>query len=501
MELIMEERELSYLERLFHCQIPLEETAELIVPDKCADAEEILDAFGTLLLRETVWEQGILLCKGTVRGVVLFRTVEGRVERLETELPFDLRREWNAEGMEGVLQYRCELCSVDGKILNSRKLLLRVGIICKAELYGRQNRILRDIEEPSENLQLLRGVYPVKLPVDLAEKSFTFTDEPELPELSAPIARLLKVLCQPRVLEQKAAGGKGVFKTELLLHILYADEEDQLHSHDWRLPLSQYVDFPQDIEGGELQTILHVTELDLEPDSSIRSRRLFLRMGLRACTTVYDIREMAVIRDAFCTDGLLEPKWQRWQCRSLLDRQLLSGEARWKDTEDLNSVVDMTVFAAEPELCHSSDLLELRIPLCCNVLYRDKEGQLRGKLLRSISELTLPLHTDGEAVTGRVHTGTPAILSNGGNLELRLPLQIQVDSYGLRELQSLDGGQISPFPFTTEKRPSLLLCRTEGEESLWDIAKHHNTSVEAISKANDLTDPILPQGTMLLIPL
>ena len=51
-----------------------------------------------------------------------------------------------------------------------------------------------------------------------------------------------------------------------------------------------------------------------------------------------------------------------------------------------------------------------------------------------------------------------------------------------------------------QPRPSIVLRRPRPGECLWNIAKEHSSSEEAIRQCNHLEDDTLPEG-MLLIPV
>ena len=501
MELMMQECQLQYLDGSYIQQIPVEQTAELIVPDKCADAEEILDTFGTLIVKENRYEGEVFRLSGSVQAGVLLLTCDGQPERVETTIPFTMERQILGEGQRGDMQFQCSLSSVDGKILNSRKLLLRANISCRIQLLEEQERTLHSLEEPGENLQLRTVEYPTKLAVEQGSKSFTLSEEPELPELAAPVARILKTVCCPRVLEQKAVGGKGVFKMEILLHILYADPEDRMCSYEWRIPVSQYVDFSHDVEGGQLHTTIQLTDLDLEPDSRVQSRRLFFRVGLLAQCVVYEIRRISVIEDAFCTDAVLQPKWQNWQCRSLLDSREMSTEARWRTEEGISSVVDVWAQPMEPELQRQGDSVNIKLPVNCSLVYYDTKGQLRGRSIQAVGETELPLHASANVMLRGLCCGQVFANAGPAGAELRIPIQFRADSFVTQLIRDLEEAEIRELPASGERKPALILRRIHREESLWDIAKSYSAPVEGIRSANELDQDSVPENTMLLIPL
>ena len=58
------------------------------------------------------------------------------------------------------------------------------------------------------------------------------------------------------------------------------------------------------------------------------------------------------------------------------------------------------------------------------------------------------------------------------------------------------GAEQEPDP----QRPSLILRRA-GENSLWELAKENGSTVDAICRANDITDDADLGQQMLLIPV
>ena len=87
-------------------------------------------------------------------------------------------------------------------------------------------------------------------------------------------------MTEKQLQEQKVVGNKGVFKMELFLHVLYEDPQGKLCTYDWRIPLSQITELSCETGEGDLQTTIHFTDLDLEPDSQQESHRLFLRLHM-----------------------------------------------------------------------------------------------------------------------------------------------------------------------------------------------------------------------------
>lgn len=501
MELLFQKYELNHLERVWSHSAVGEQTADVIVPDSFPDVDRILDAFGTLTLQDVECLTDSVSLSGTVLAGVLLVGENGEVHSLPVRIPFGVRKELGTPVEQGEPLYRCELRSVDARMVNSRKLLVRVGYQWSFEVYSPCTRAISYLEEPSERIQLRWAEYPMELPTVTGEKQFTVNEELELPENISPVSEILKWNTRLQILDQKTVGSKAVFKTELLLHLLYEDPQGKLCTYDWRLPLSQFTDLSADAEGGEVQTFLHMTEWDLEPDSQVESRRLFLRVGLRARSMVYEVRRVRVMEDAYCIDALMEPQWDRWSYRPLLDTQSLRGTAQWRGEEPLGTIVDLWAWTEDGERQRQGDTLTIKVPVTCSVIYYDKEGKLRGKQFRPHMEGELPLHESGECSLRDVLCTEVYCNGSGGTPELRIPVQLRVDCYGDQAVRCLSGAELQSLPESGERQPDLILRRTEEDEDLWTIAKSYRTSSKLIAEANALDDRPIPEGTMLLIPM
>ena len=91
-------------------------------------------------------------------------------------------------------------------------------------------------------------------------------------------------------------------------------------------------------------------------------------------------------------------------------------------------------------------------------------------------------------------------LGEDGGIEMRLEMNISggaVKSDAVRAVSSVEVYEDSPV---TPERCALTLYYAAAGESLWDIAKRHNTGMELLRSENTLDEIILDSDQMLLIP-
>lgn len=501
MELVFQENRLDYPAKIFSETVSMEQTADLIVPDSIADCDRIIDSFGTVLLRSEDCSDGSAAVSGYVQAGVLFVTEAGEVERLEAQIPFQVRRELPQTQSPCVMQTRCMLRGVDARALNSRKVLLRVGVSCTMTVYAEQTHICYDLSAPAPTLQLKRTVLPLRMPSALGEKTFPLNEELELPAGKNPIGRLLKCLCRLQIGEQKLVGSKAVFKGTAVVRVLYEDSDGGLCTHEWEVPFSQYVEMERELDDCELQTALALTALEAEPDGQLDSRRVFLSAELRAQCTAVGQRQVALIEDAYCTDGVLEPQWDAWSIGGVLDRQTLRETAILTSEQGAGAVIDAWVYADEPSRRRVGTTMELELPLSCNVLFTDAEGKPQGRTMRTAVTLHTEVAENGQCAMTDFGGGELFSAASAAGMELRVPLAVTVETTAEHSLRGMCGGTVETTAETGEKQPAVILRRTDRDEELWDIAKSLRISVDSIAAANGLQGTTVPADTMLLIPM
>ena len=155
MELTFHDAPLQYLQELAWDTVYQEETAEVIVPDSMPEGG-------------------------------------GELSRVEAYLPFTLRREIGEQEAGGSLLCDCWLRSLDARMLNSRKVLVRANPGFRILALCPKEQMLAQPDNLPEQIQLRQNTYTMLLPVCCGEKSFPINDELTLPESAPGVDKILK---------------------------------------------------------------------------------------------------------------------------------------------------------------------------------------------------------------------------------------------------------------------------------------------------------------------
>ena len=384
MELAFEQKQRSCLHRTAHLSLAQEQTQELIIPDSMPDASRTLICCAEPEVQSKTNREGSLLVTGTLRTGCLYADEAGGLQLLTSELPFTVKLECAELREDTQTLVRCCVRSADSRLINSRKVLLRVSVLVQADGYEPQTQSMSVLKDPPACLQLKTQTYETNAPVELSERAFQVSEELNLPDGRPQIARLVSCLLTPVVQEQGLVGSKAVLKGTANLQITYLDNENALRTLSFSVPFSQYCQMEGDYDQDEtLESVLLVTGVQLEPVASEQSQKLLFGAGLLAQCMVVQPQALTLCEDAYSTKGEFQPQWETQEHTMRLDAQTLREPVRASFPVQAAAVLDCRVYPDAQALERTDDGVTVHVPLRADLVYTDPDGAVQAETFRT----------------------------------------------------------------------------------------------------------------------
>ena len=502
MELAFDQKQRSCLKRTSHLSLAQEQTQELIIPDAMPDAARTLICYAEPELQSKTSRAGSLLVTGNLRASCLYADEAGGLQLLTTDVPFTLKLE--SSDLQELTQsvVRCSVRSADSRLINSRKVLLRISVLVQADGYEPWTEEVRALTDAPACLQQKTQTYYNAVPVETAERAFQVSEELNVPEGRAKIVRLADCMLQPVVTEQNLVGSKAVMKGTANLQLTYLDEQNELRTLSLAVPFSQYCQLQGDYEQNEdVETALLVTGVQLEPVDTETGQKLLFGAGILAQCTVIQPQTLTLCEDAYSTRGDFQPQWQEQEYSMRLDAQTLREPIRPSFPAQASAVLDCRVYPDAMALERTADGVIVHVPLRADTVYTDADGAVQSESFRTEVSCKTALDEDCacEAVFQLQPEGYAA--AGSGAVELRYDAVFQLQSFAKQKLQNLVGGTLDLTRQPRAERASVVIRRTGAQQPLWDLAKRYKTTAQAIQTANHLTQPEVEAGRLLLIPM
>lgn len=469
-------------------------TQEVKLADGMPDIGRVLSCWGQIILRSKEWNRDEITVSGGVTVHTLYMPEdESEPRSVETWIPFQLSWDVDQNLTEGHIRIMPLVRFVDGRCVSPRKMMIRLGISAFCHGFSPTSMEITKIGELPEDVQILKRTYPALIPREAGEKTFLLDEELTVSESDPKVEKILSATLHPEITDRKVMRSRLVFKGNSNLHLVYRCPEGIIRTRDFEMPFSQYGDLDQ-AHGPEARgdVVMGVTNLDLDVTAPDRLR---LKAGMVAQYRIDDREILEVAEDAYSPFRFVNPQRETLAIPSVLETRRETVHVRQEIPGMVDGAVDVTFYPDFPKVRRNGTNLDVEMPGQFAMLIQGEDGTLRGANARWDGNISIPADENTRLEVIPQILGQPGSEGTGADAKMEMQLRSQAETM-VPMVTGLELGELAePDP----ARPSVILRRA-GEDELWQIAKENGSTVEAIRKANSLTDE--PEAErMLLIPV
>ena len=473
-------------------------TQEVRLSDGMPDIGRVLASWGQVILRSKEWQGDLATVSGGVMVWILYAPEDGTPPRcIDTWLPFQLKWELPDTEKEGVVRAYPLMRFVDSRSISARKIMIRAGVAAMGEALSPQDtQIYRPFELP-EDIQLLKNTYPIRLTKEVGEKIFLLDEDIQSPPGLALPERLLAYTMFPQIHEKRVAGDKVILRGSGRVWVVYRCAEGKIHTADLEIPLAQYAQL-EDTYGNDAQAdaMMGITSLELLHNEG---PQLHIKCGMTAQYLVTDRFLAEVTEDAYSTCRSVQQHMEALELPAILEQRMETVQVSHQIPGIDGTVAGVSFQPDFPRQNRAGDSVTMDLCGQFQVLYYALDESLQGTSVRW--ETTMQMKADPGCQmsfwvqpNGKVHVSSGA---DGLSCSSQMNLNIQTNTETTIPMVTGIGVEQQREP--NINRPSLVLCRSEGE-SLWSIAKRCGSTVDEIMRINRLDGQPVPEQ-MLLIPI
>lgn len=518
----------------------------LIVPDVKSDIKKILDVSARAYITDVTPGQDKVHVEGTVKASVLYLPEGGATGTVKA---LDMSREFNtAVDAKGVtpdsrVSAEAEIDTLDGTLINSRKVNVRVGVnigvkICKNE----KLELPTDIEEEREPAPPLGDLLPFKsrkaetaeadkeeknhavelrkTPVRLAGNQFTSDGSIIIRgehEISNKLPQIGDVLCGNASVEPEKAvmtDGNADLSGTVKVSLLYEDETDPdsakrggLRTAEFSLPYDESFEAPKAKDDMECDVEYNVREIYTEVmDNADGERRVLgVEIVIGVSVSGYEIFEPGVISDGYCLDGgeldpefseaapeqLVESMSAQISCKCSLKRKptdapiasvcsLTAPKTSVDDIDISDGMVNIKGSVTVKALCGSSDEGQPLFPIETDAPF-EHSFEISGS-----RDLGGKAACDAKIFVNHMSYN----ITGPDTVEARMLIGISVKlikSDRIKVVSSFE--HIEPEDSRGDGMQSYIIYFVQPGDTLWNIAKRYKTTVDDIAAMSGITDP------------
>lgn len=478
-----------------------EETLEAIVPDACPDILRIVSVCGQICVKEKQVVEEQIVISGQVDASVLYLPEEGEsLQKMSVRLPFTCETPAQPLEVGDEIFVLPTLCKQDARILNPRKVLVRLELMLELSGFQKNSMLLCcGVEDAmDQGIQEKIVQQDIKPLCGVETKHFTF-DETLTLQGQGDVEEILSIRINPNCTESKLIGNKLIFKGDTDVQIMYLSDQGQPELSRHLLPFSQIMEMDDFGEEGYSTVRLVLESFYLNPAYG-GGRTLDLTLDLMAQATVRSEQHLALLQDAYSVSHLLTVEKEQYTLVTVAEEFMVPHPLRqmFETTMPVHSVEDSWVSAGKVLQSREGNQLTFSCDLSISLLCRDESGAWNTlEFIHPISHST-ECHPDMMSCCRCAISGEVFANPAPGGIELRLAPQF---FYSLVETNSVSAVVSTVLGEPRDRGNSSVVLRLpQVQEQLWDIAKQYGTTMTQIMQANQLQEDSLPTDRMLLIP-
>ncbi len=479
---------------------------DIIVPDIKPDILSPLEATGNICIYKKEILDGKVKIDGSIQAYVIYLPDDetGGVRSLNTSLDFTETiniPNCNA-GMNALI--KTEIISLDAKVLNGRKVNIRATVNFCAKVYCNQNVEITSEINGINNIQKLENDIEVN---SLIGEGCTKTYAKEnIPiDLEDNLAEILNANITITNKDTKVSYNKVLAKADAMINILYLSEDNRISTCNRNIPVMGFIDIKDVNEDHICDTNYEIKNLILKPNGA-DEHSVYAEAEIEICCYVFEKKKLTLIEDLYSpTQNVNFSK----KLINIADNIISSN-----DTCSIKERIEVPDLAGgKIHNIEINPIINLQSVTGENVSY---EGEIKANILfwnevenrMSSKTLILPikfktklqgLNSNSDIETEISVKKQDFSLMPDGSLDIEVDIDFLVNSTNFRNVPVID--EITVDEDEKNKKYSMVIYYVKPGDTLWKIAKKMGSTVDEITKINEILDPNnLQIGEQLFIP-
>lgn len=487
------------------------------VPDYRPDIVKVLKEKGELRFDEVRAGNGVVWVKGNLSFRVLYRSEQGngKISCLKGEIAF--QEKLNMDGLQEKERVAAvgEIEDITIGVINSRKLNLRAVVVLRVTAEEEVEEELSVMLEAGDEYE--QKVIPKEGLTLLASNRDVCRQKSEvmLPSSKPNVREILWRSVELRNVENRVQNGKIQIIGEVLIAVLYSEEEEteRLQWYETTLPLECEMDCS--VQEEDVVCKVNVkplsAELEVKPDYDGEERILVLELALNADTRIWREKKIELLSDAYSLKKKIVPHRRN----RVLEKLLVKNYAKCRIAEQIELPESqeriLQICACEGKVnLERKELAEHGVwaegTIMVELLYITTDDNMPVGTVREIYPFSQMIEIPEMEGTVRIEMDCgieqlAAVMLDQEHIEVKAVVHLDLIAFleqlipNIEELeeQTLDMEEL-------KKRPGLVgYIAKEGDE-LWEIAKENHTTIRDILETNGWKEKeLLPGDTILIV--
>lgn len=485
---------------------------EFTVADNLPDIEKIISTEGKIKINNASVNTGTVTVNGELVYNIIYRSPDEEVTAcsMSDKVPFS--SEFAVPGGTDLMgvQVNAYIDYIDAEPITERSYMVKSVIILETDVISKHPvDFVSNLESDGSFQAKTKNIRYTDVISEISEEA-SIDDAVELNKNSDQIARILKSESDAYITNVETMDEKMLVEGICKVGFLYA-EDNNLNSTGYiseEFPFTHYLEVKNSNDHmlKDINIVLNEMTYAAAENYDNEKRMIEFNLPFTINATLYDTIEKNIITDCYSTESLLDLKSAKVNLSSLKD--ITNKTIKYENNLDVVSgtVKDIYTVDISPKISEKrmyDDKYVVDGFLDVNILYLNSDIN---KIDRAFGSMPFTASVDlKEDQANSIIDSTLKISKCGayrkGSNSVIVNCDINV-GMKLKEKEEIEiiSNIVETGAVDHSKMPSLLFRVVQPGETVWDIAKNYNLSINYLKELNDIpSDNALTPGTKIII--
>lgn len=484
----------------------IEVEGDVIVNDIKPDILNTISVSGNVCVYKKEISDGKIRLDGAVNVYIIYLADDesGSVRSLNTSIDFMKTIDFDGckTGMD--IDEVLNIKNIECKVVNSRKVNVRTFLDLNVKIYSNDNiEIINDINS-IDGVQCLNSALEVNSLVG-SGSTRSFAKDTIMIDNVDNLAEILNSSINITNTDIKISYNKVLAKADAQVKIMYLTEDSRIKVVTSTIPVMGFVDMPNVSDTNTCNTKYKLKNLIVKPNN-VEEHSIYVEAEIEIECCVYEQKQIKVIQDLYSPTNSLT--FNQRQVTALVNKENVQEVCSIQEQISIpeiqnNRIYDVYVKPNVQKEERRDNRITYEGEIELEVLYEaNNSSKFDSKILKlpfnfSISNTNI---TEMTVIDTSISIKTQDfVVLNDGYIDTKIELQFELNISKNEKINVIDDVQMEDKK--TCNQYSMVIYFVKPKDTLWEIAKKFDSTIEEIAKVNDIedVDRIMP-GMQLFIP-
>lgn len=468
-----------------------------IIPDIKSDIVKVVNTSGNVFIEKQEIQNDRIKIEGSILAFNLYIDGEGNNNSLDLEMPFsdfisigNMEREITNDDFETEISIN----KLELKIVNERKVELNANVISKVNIYSENEMdIVKEINDCDNKIEKKEKTVTLENLIGKGSTKCSLKENVKITDVEK-VVNIVSFRYSLENIDTKISYNKVLAKSDVVLEILYRNEENIINKAEARFPIMGFIDIQDvsDTNECKLKNELRNINMSINNDSTLN-----LEMEFEYKCYVYERIDTNIIDDMYGIRKSYNYRKNKIQLSDMNLEKVTTKNINEKVLIDnINQLYDTNVSVLITNKYNQDGLDKYVGTLEVNYIYNTFDSNNIESMIQKFDfEFEVEENTEIQISISSKNF----IILPDSSVDSKIELNIERVANDTRCIEIID--DIEEVEEEARENYSIIIYFVQKGDSLWKIAKRFRSTVDRIAEINNIEDVnVIDVGQKLYIP-